>query len=180
MLYTRSFISSLILVAAITVAAQQPSAIPSLMQDATIRAALDAARATEPQTIEDQIRFCEVPAPPFKETARGEVLKLEFTQLGLRNIQVDRAGNVLGDRPGDAPHPRLVLSAHLDTVFPEETNVKVTRRGQRLEGPGIGDNCRGLAVLVAVIRSMNQAGIRTPGTVTFVADVGEEGLGDLR
>jgi acetylornithine deacetylase/succinyl-diaminopimelate desuccinylase-like protein len=87
---------------------------------------------------------------------------------------------VLGDRPGDAPHPRLVLSAHLDTVFPEETNVKVTRRGQHLEGPGIGDNCRGLAVLVAVIRSMNQAHVRTPGTVTFVADVGEEGLGDLR
>ena len=64
---------------------------------------------------------------------------------------------MLGDRPGDAPRPHLVLSAHLDTVFPEETNVKVTRRGQRLEGPGIGDNCRGLAVLVAVIRSMNQA-----------------------
>jgi acetylornithine deacetylase/succinyl-diaminopimelate desuccinylase-like protein len=107
-------------------------------------------------------------------------LKREFTQLGLQNVRVDRAGNVLGDRPGDAPRPRLVLSAHLDTVFPEETNVKVTRRGQRLEGPGIGDNCRGLAVLVAVIRSMNQAHVRTPGTVTFVADVGEEGLGDLR
>ena len=172
--------SFVVLLAAVTVAAQQPSAIPSLMQDATIRAALDAARTTEPQTIEDQIRFCEVPAPPFKETARGEVLKREFSELGLQNVRVDRAGNVLGDRPGDAPRPRLVLSAHLDTVFPEETNVKVTRRGQRLEGPGIGDNCRGLAVLVAVIRSMNQAHVRTPGTVTFVADVGEEGLGDLR
>jgi acetylornithine deacetylase/succinyl-diaminopimelate desuccinylase-like protein len=180
MLYTQLLTSSFAFVAAVTVAAQQPSIIPSLMQDATIRAALDAARTAEPQTIEDQIRFCEVPAPPFKETARGELLKREFTQLGLQNIRVDRAGNVLGDRPGDAPHPRLVLSAHLDTVFPEETNVKVTRRGQRLEGPGIGDNCRGLAVLVAVIRSLNQANVRTPGSITFVADVGEEGLGDLR
>jgi acetylornithine deacetylase/succinyl-diaminopimelate desuccinylase-like protein len=72
------------------------------------------------------------------------------------------------------------VAAHLDTVFPEETNVRVTRRGTRLEGPGIGDNCRGLAVLIAIVRSMNQATIRTAGTITFVADVGEEGLGDLR
>jgi acetylornithine deacetylase/succinyl-diaminopimelate desuccinylase-like protein len=154
--------------------------IPTLMQDATVRAALNAAKATEAQTIEDQIRFCEVPAPPFKESARGQVLKREFMLLGLQNIRVDRAGNVLGDRAGEALHPHLVVSAHLDTVFPEETNVKVTRRGQWLEGPGIGDNCRGLAVLVAIVRSMNQAGVRTPGPITFVADVGEEGLGDLR
>jgi tripeptide aminopeptidase len=180
MIYTQSLISALVLVAVATAAAQQPSAIPSLMQDATVRAAIDAAKSSEPQTINDQIRFCEVPAPPFKEVARGELLKREFSQLGLQNVRVDRAGNVLGDRRGDSLHPHLVLSAHLDTVFPEETNVTVTRRGQRLEGPGIGDNCRGLAVLVAVIRSMNQAGVRTPGTITFVADVGEEGLGDLR
>lgn len=150
------------------------------MQEPAVRAALDAARAAEAKTIEDQIRFCEVPAPPFKETARGDVLKREFAALGLQNIRVDRAGNVLGDRPGNAPHPHLVIAAHLDTVFPEETDVKVTRRGQLLEGPGIGDNCRGLAVLIAIVRSMNQAGVRTPGTITFVADVGEEGLGDLR
>jgi acetylornithine deacetylase/succinyl-diaminopimelate desuccinylase-like protein len=150
------------------------------MQDPSVRAALDAAKAAEPKTIEDQIRFCEVPAPPFKETARGDVLRREFTALGLQNIRVDRAGNVLGDRPGGAARPHLVIAAHLDTVFPEETNVKVTRRGQMLGGPGIGDNCRGLAVLVAIIRALNQAGVRTPGTITFVADVGEEGLGDLR
>src|SRR5262245_28371620 len=160
--------------------AQQPTTVQSLMQDATVRAALDAAKSSEPQTIEDQIRFCEVPAPPFKEMARGEVLKRAFTQLGLTNVRVDRVGNVLGDRPGDRLHPHLVLAAHLDTVFPEDTSVKVTRRGHVLEGPGIGDNCRGLAVLIAVIRSMNQAAVRTPGAITFVADVGEEGLGDLR
>src|SRR5262249_11365607 len=147
---------------------------------AMVRAALSAAKSTEPQTLDDQVRFCEVAAPPFKETARGDVLKGEFAKLGLQNVRVDRAGNVLGDRPGEALHPHLVVAAHLDTVFPEDTNVKVTRRGQRVDGPGIGDNCRGLAVLVAAIRSLNQSGIRTPGTVTFVANVGEEGLGDLR
>ena len=169
-----------VMLAGVSAAAQQPSAIPTLMQAPSVRAALDAVKAAEPKTIEDQIRFCEVPAPPFKEAARGDVLKREFTDLGLQNIRVDRAGNVLGDRPGNAAHPHLVVAAHLDTVFPEETNVKVTRRGQMLEGPGIGDNCRGLAVLVAIARAMNQAGVRTPGTITFVADVGEEGLGDLR
>src|SRR5262249_54992916 len=147
---------------------------------AMVRAALSAAKSTEPQTLDDQVRFCEVAAPPFKETARGDVLKGEFAKLGLQNVRVDRAGNVLGDRPGEALHPHLVVAAHLDTVFPEDTNVKVTRRGQRVDGPGIGDNCRGLAVLVAAIRSLNQSGVRTPGTITFVANVGEEGLGDLR
>jgi acetylornithine deacetylase/succinyl-diaminopimelate desuccinylase-like protein len=150
------------------------------MQDAAVKAALESARASEAQTIADQIRFCEVPAPPFKETARGEVLKREFTQLGLQNVRVDRGGNVLGDRPGAAPRPHLVIAAHLDTVFPEETDVKVTRQGNVLRGPGIGDNCRGLAVLTAIVRSMRDARVATPGSVTFVANVGEEGLGDLR
>src|SRR5262245_28849864 len=163
-----------------TVVGQSAAVVPALLQDPAVRAALERAKASESQTIEDQIRFCETPAPPFKEGARGEVLKRAFTELGLQNVRIDRAGNVLGDRPGNAAHPHLVLAAHLDTVFPEGTNVKVTRRGQRLEGPGIGDNCRGLAVLVAVIRSLNEAGVRTPGTITFVANVGEEGLGDLR
>jgi tripeptide aminopeptidase len=170
----------LLILFAASVAGQQPSSVPMLMQDARVRSALDAAKASEAQTIEDQIRFCEVAAPPFKEAARGEVLRRAFIQLGLQNVRVDRAGNVLGDRPGDLPRPHVVLAAHLDTVFPEDTNVKVTRRGQILTGPGIGDNCRGLAVLVAVVRSMNDANLHTPGTVTFVADVGEEGLGDLR
>src|SRR5262245_10497065 len=140
----------LCLALATPLAAQQPSAIPVLMQDAAVRAALTEAKNSEPRTLDDQVRFCEVPAPPFKEAARAEVLRREFAQLGLQNVRVDRAGNVLGDRSGQALHPHLVLSAHLDTVFPEEISVKVTRRGQRLEGPGIGDNCRGLAVLVAV------------------------------
>jgi tripeptide aminopeptidase len=159
--------------------AQEKSAA-ELMKDQAVSAALDAAKANEAQTIEDQIRFCEIPAPSFKETARGEELKRTFEQFGLQNVRVDKAGNVLGDRPGAAPRPHLVMAAHLDTVFPEGTSVKVRREGAVLHGPGIGDDCRGLGVLVSIIRSMKQANVRTPGSITFVADVGEEGLGDLR
>ena len=162
------------------VAQEKPSAAADLLKDATVKAALDAAKANERQTIEDQIRFCEVPAPSFKEHARGDVLKQAFQQIGLQNVRVDAAGNVIGDRPGAASRPRVVIAAHLDTVFPESTDVKVRREGAVLKGPGIGDDCRGLAVLVGIARALEQAHVQTPGSITFVADVGEEGLGDLR
>ncbi|MFN8063712.1 MAG: M20/M25/M40 family metallo-hydrolase [Vicinamibacterales bacterium] len=160
--------------------AGQPSDVRALMQEPAMRTALARARATEPQTLDDQIRFCQVPAPPFDETARGELLRRAFAAVGLRNVRVDEVGNVLGDRPGAAARPRVVLAAHLDTVFPKGTAVTVTRDGAELKGPGIGDNCRGLAVLVAVARTLREADVRTAGSLTFVANVGEEGLGDLR
>jgi acetylornithine deacetylase/succinyl-diaminopimelate desuccinylase-like protein len=159
---------------------ERPSPVMNLMQDASVKAALAAARAGEPQTIEDQIRFCEIPAPPFKEESRGKELQRVFQQIGLQSVRIDKAGNVLGDRPGTAPHPHLVMAAHLDTVFPEGTDVHVRRSGPVLHGPGIGDDSRGLAVIVAIVRAMNAGKVRTAGSVTFVADVGEEGLGDLR
>jgi tripeptide aminopeptidase len=159
---------------------ENPSGAAELMKDPAVKAALDAAKANEPWAIEEQVRFCEVPAPSFKESARGEVLKQTFQELGLQNVRVDKAGNVLGDRPGAAARPHFVIAAHLDTVFPEGTDVKVKREGTKLSGPGIGDDCRGLAVLVGIVRAMKQANVETPGTITFVADVGEEGLGDLR
>lgn len=158
-----------------------PGAVPAaLMEKPEVKAALAAARSSEPQAIEDEIRFCEIPAPPFKEEERAKELQRTFQALGLVNVRIDKAGNVLGDRPGLAAHPHPVIAAHLDTVFPEGTNVKVRREGNVLHGPGIGDDCRGLAVLVSIIRSMKGANVQTPGTITFVADVGEEGLGDLR
>lgn len=162
-------------------AGQTPALVTALLADSKVRAALDVAQASESQTIEDQVRFCEVPAPPFKETARADVLRRAFQDLGLRNVRVDKVGNVLGERPGVARSPRLLLASHLDTVFPEGTSVKVTRDRQGvLRGPGISDNCRGLAVLVSVARALRDANVQTGGPVTFVANVGEEGLGDLR
>ena len=135
-----------------------------IAKDPAVKAAIDAAKATEAQTIADQIRFCEIPAPTFKEEVRGQELKRAFTQLGLQNVRVDKVGNVLGDYPGAAPRPRVVIAAHLDTVFPEGTDVKVKREGNVLKGPGIGDDCRGLAVMVAIVREMKKANVKTPGS----------------
>lgn len=157
--------------------AQSPA---DLMKDPRVRAALEAAQRIEPQTIDLQARICEIPAPPFHEERRGLELKRLFEELKLKDVRVDKAGNVIGERPGRAARPNVVFSAHLDTVFPEGTDVKVTRTGTVLKGPGIGDDCRGLAVMLAVIRALDEAHVETPGAITFVADVGEEGLGDLR
>jgi len=163
-----------------TASGQQPDSVGRLAQTPPVRSALEFARNSEAQTIDQQIRFCEVPAPPFKETARAAVLKAAFEDAGLENVHIDRVGNVLGDRRGATARPRLVVAAHLDTVFPEGTDVRVKREGTILRGPGIGDDCRGLAVLLAIVRSLRQSRIETPRTITFVANVGEEGLGDLR
>ena len=173
-------LASVLLISSAAAAQTGPDIGSRLMQDAAVKAAIQAARDEEAQTLEDQVRLCEIPAPPFKETARGEAYADAFRALGLRNVRIDKEGNVLGERPGQAARPHLVFSAHLDTVFPEDTNVKVTREGNVLRGPGIGDDCRGLAVVLGVIRAMNKAGVQTPGTITFVGTVGEEGLGDLR
>ena len=161
-------------------AQQGPDIAARLMQDPAVRAALAAARADEPRTVQEQIQVCEIPAPPFKEAVRAKAYADMFREVGLTNVRIDREGNVLGERRGRAARPHLVFSAHLDTVFPEDTNVKVTREGNVLRGPGIGDDCRGLAVLLAVVRAMNAGKVETPGTITFVGTVGEEGLGDLR
>ncbi|MFN7979977.1 MAG: M20/M25/M40 family metallo-hydrolase, partial [Vicinamibacterales bacterium] len=153
---------------------------PRLMQDASVKAALEAARVDEARTIAEQVELCEVEAPPFKETKRGELYARKFRELGLQNVRIDKVGNVLGDRPGTSPRPHVGLAAHLDTVFPEGTRVQTTQQGSVIRGPGIGDDCRGLAVQLAVIRALKAGNVQTPGTITFVGNVGEEGLGDLR
>jgi tripeptide aminopeptidase len=163
-------------------AAQQRAAdlASVLIQVPAVRAAVDFARADEMQTIADQIRICEVEAPPFQEAKRAQMYAEMLKDAGLKNVWIDVEGNVIGERPGANVRPNVVVSAHLDTVFPRGTNVTVRRQGYLLRGPGVRDNCRGLADLVAVARALNKTGVTTPGTITFVATVGEEGLGDLR
>src|SRR5687768_16878279 len=95
-----------------------PPDVTSLRDTPAVRAALDAIRTGEPRTIEDQARLCEIPAPPFKETARAEAYAAAFRAAGLKNVRIDRAGNVIGERGGQAARPHLVLGAHLDTIFP--------------------------------------------------------------
>jgi tripeptide aminopeptidase len=176
----RILYTALILAALTPASAQQVPDVARLLQDPTVKAALEAAKANETSIIEEQVRLCEIPAPPFKEEKRGAAVVQIFKSLGLQNVRVDKAGNVIGERPGLAPRPNLAFCGHLDTVFPEGTDVKVKREGSVLKAPGIGDDARGLAVVIAVAKALNQAKVQTPGTITFVADVGEEGLGDLR
>jgi tripeptide aminopeptidase len=148
--------------------------------NAAVRAAIDRIKADNAWTIDQQISICEIPAPPFKEERRAAEMKKRFEALGLRNVRIDSIGNVIAERPGTGGGPVVVIAAHLDTVFPEETDVKVQRTGTLLKGPGIGDDCRGLAVLLAVAKAMGTANVRTQGTIYFVANVGEEGPGNLR
>ncbi|MEE3274178.1 MAG: M20/M25/M40 family metallo-hydrolase, partial [Acidobacteriota bacterium] len=143
-----------------------------------VRQAMDYLRDSEEQTIDDQIALCEIPAPPFGEAARGEAYRKRFVEIGLANVRIDEEGNVLGEI-GEG-EPRVVLSAHLDTVFPAATDVTVRREGSELFGPGIGDDCRGVAVVLGVARAMKNANIEPLGTLLFVGTVGEEGPGDLR
>jgi tripeptide aminopeptidase len=145
-----------------------------------VQTAMKAIKTNESHFVDEQIRICEISSPPFHEDKRAAELARLFKQSGLANVRIDHAGNVLGDRAGAESHPHLVIAAHLDTVFPAETDVHVTRTGNVLKGPGIGDDCRGLAALLAIIKAMDEAHIKTRGSLTFVADVGEEGPGDLR
>ena len=155
--------------------------IAQLAYDPTIKAALDTAKRIEPEIIAEQRRFCEIAAPPFMEQKRALEFERIFKSLNLQNVRIDKEGNVIGERPGRAARPNLLLAAHLDTVFGPEVDVhNVPTTGNIIKGPGIADDCRGLAVLIGVIRSLDAAKVVTPGTITFAANVGEEGLGDLR
>jgi acetylornithine deacetylase/succinyl-diaminopimelate desuccinylase-like protein len=131
---------------------------------------------------DEQTRITEIPAPPFGEAVRAAYLKKLLAAAGLA-VHIDSTGNVIGERPGAAGgvHAGIVLvTAHLDTVFPAGTNVQVRREGTHLLAPGISDNGTGLATLVAVARAMRDAKVSTQETVLLVADVGEEGEGNLR
>ena len=156
----------------------QSLSIPS--DNPRVRAALDTIKAQNEWTVSQQISICEIPAPPFMEARRGAEYVRRLRALGLTNVRVDSVGNVIAERRGTGDGPTVVLAGHLDTVFPEGTDVKVKRNGTRLSGPGIGDDCRGLAVVLAVARAFQQAKVQTTGTVYFVGNVGEEGPGNLR
>jgi tripeptide aminopeptidase len=154
--------------------------IAALAARPDVAVALDSIRATNDWTLAQQTALCEIPAPPFKEATRGLAFKAALERLGLVNVHVDAVGNVIGERPGTGGGPTVVLAGHLDTVFPEGTDVHVQRSGTRYTGRGIGDDCRGLAVVLSVARALQGSGVRTPGTMIFVGNVGEEGPGNLR
>lgn len=135
-------------------------------------------QANHERHVEKQITISEIPAPTFEEKQRGEYMAGEFRRLGLADVETDARGNVLGWRRGRSPRA-LVIAAHLDTVHPREVDVKVKRQGARLNGPGLADDARGLTALLALVEALNHASIATNRTLLVVANVCEEGLGDL-
>jgi len=128
---------------------------------------------------DEQARLTEIPAPPFQESERAAAVKVLLSAVGLE-VSTDKAGNVIGLLRGESDKEIVILSAHLDTVFPVGTDVKVHRDKSRMTAPGISDNGAGLVALVAVARTLHEARIRPRRTILFVADVGEEGEGNLR
>ncbi|WP_260348434.1 M20/M25/M40 family metallo-hydrolase [Alloyangia mangrovi] len=143
------------------------------------RAQEDLAQGHE-RFVDEIIELTQIPAPPFKEEVRAAAYAEKFRALGLQEVELDGIGNVLGLRRGRGNGQVIVVAAHLDTVFPEGTDVTVRREGTKLFAPGVGDDTRGLAALLAFIRALDAAGIETEQDILFVGDVGEEGKGDLR
>ena len=130
--------------------------------------------------VEELVQLTEIPAPPFGEEVRASTYMAMLRDAGLTNVEMDQIGNVMGLRPGTGEAPLLAVAAHLDTVFPEGTEVEVRREGNRLRAPGIGDDTAGLATLLAVARVLNETDLETESDLLFIGNVGEEGAGDLR
>jgi acetylornithine deacetylase/succinyl-diaminopimelate desuccinylase-like protein len=145
-----------------------------------VRKILDDLKADDVRALAELRTITEIPAPPFKEAERAAYFVARLKELGLADAHIDREGNVIGVRKGTGKGPRLLLAAHLDTVFPEGTDVRVKERDGRLYAPGIADDTRGLAVLLSWLKVLNDNQVKTVGDLMFVGNVGEEGLGDLR
>jgi acetylornithine deacetylase/succinyl-diaminopimelate desuccinylase-like protein len=157
-------------------------AVSRLLAHERIRAARHHIERTDEVTLARQAALSTIPAPTGAEGRRAARVAELFREIGLSDVSIDHAGNVHGwlGKNGDRSAAPVVLAAHLDTVFGAEVDVAVERRGQRLEGPGISDNARGLAALVAVAEAMVAARVPATRPILFAATVGEEGSGDLR
>ncbi len=126
------------------------------------------------------LQIQQIPAPTMDETERAEFVRGLFVQEGLLDVAVDVVGNVFGRLPGKGTDRPLIISAHLDTVFPRNISLHATREESRIYGPGIGDNSMGVAALYGLLWLLRERDVNLPGDIWFVANVGEEGLGDLR
>lgn len=153
--------------------------IPRLAQDPSCARGLSWIDSSGPWVAEQQVRLTETPAPEYDEQKRAELLQSMFTAMGYK-ARIDETGDVVVERVGMQTDRVVLLAAHLDTVFPAGTDVKVRREGRRMLAPGISDNGAGLAALVGVARAFAESSVRTDATVVFAGDVGEEGEGNLR
>ncbi|RIW14119.1 M20/M25/M40 family metallo-hydrolase [Algoriphagus lacus] len=183
-LFTASFLTLSISVFA---QAKKPGAqekylteVAAIAKNNAVKAAFAEIDRLNPQTTEELIQLTEIPAPPFMEGTRGLKYKQMLEEAGGVKVWMDSIGNVLALRKGTVGGRIVAIDGHLDTVFPEGTDVRVKQKGDTLFAPGIGDNTRGLMVVLTVLRAMEKAQIQTKDDVLFVATVGEEGNGDLR
>lgn len=154
--------------------------IEDLLEAHSVQAAFQFFETNSESITEEHIRVCTIPAPPFGEKQRADHVCQTLFEIGLSESQIDEEGNCFALRPGRSQSPLVVVSAHLDTVFPEGTDSTVRRSGGRLLAPGISDDGCGLAALIAIARALAASRLETEGSLLFVGTVGEEGAGDLR
>ncbi|NIT85528.1 MAG: M20/M25/M40 family metallo-hydrolase, partial [Gemmatimonadetes bacterium] len=163
-----------------TIEAQYREEIRALAGEATVADALARIEALDPWTMERHVELTEIPAPPFMEEVRARRFAELLGEVGADSVWIDQEGNAVGLRRGEGGGRTIAIGGHLDTVFPEGTDVTVRMRGDTLFAPGVGDDTRGLVVVLTVLRAMVEADVRTEDDVLFVGVVGEEGPGDLR
>lgn len=154
--------------------------VKEILKNKAIQTVFELIKAQDSITLADHILLTEIEAPPFQEEKRAAQFLKMLVEIGVDSAWIDSVGNVIALRKGTIRNRTVALDAHLDTVFPEGTDVKVTIKGDTLLAPGIGDDTRGLAMVLAVLRAMNDAQIKTEADILFIGTVGEEGLGDLR
>ena len=150
------------------------------LKKSKIKAAFERIALLDPTTLKRHIELTEIEAPPFKEARRAKVFADYFKTLGMDSVWIDTEGNVLGLLQGSEGNRTVALDAHLDTVFPEGTEVKVRIENDTLYAPGIGDDTRGLSMLLTLLETIKTEQIQPKDDLLFVGSVGEEGLGDLR
>ena len=163
-----------------TIEPQYIDEVDALAEQPIVQRAFEEIVALEPRTQDELIMLAEIPAPPFQEERRVNKYRAMLQAAGADSTWIDEEGNVLALRRGQTGGHTVALGAHLDTVFPEGTDVTVEARGDTLFAPGIGDDARGLMVVLTVLRALEATDLQTEGDLLFIGTVGEEGLGDLR
>ena len=154
--------------------------VQQLIKRPEIAKAYEYIKKIDPVTIKDMIRLTEIPSPTFHEKEKGLVYAELLRKAGADKVWTDEAGNVIALRKGTKSGKTIIVDAHLDTVYPFGTDVKVKQRGDTLFAPGITDANRALAVVIALVKTMSAQNIRTESDIWFTGSVGEEGLGDLK
>ena len=158
-----------------------PADVQKILNSAGFKAAIATIDKDYQRYVDEGVHLTVIPAPPFKEAVRAKEYEKMLKDAGLTDVTIDAEGNAYGTRKGTHSDGKfIVVAAHLDTVFPEGTDVKVKKQGTRFNAPGIGDDTFSLAAVLSFVRAMNTAGIKTRDDIIFMGDVGEEGEGDLR